>query len=312
MFQQILLITEYAVGISLLMGVFAAIGGLYERKLIGRIHSRYGPNTTGPYGLLQTAADALKFIAKEPLIPRLADKPIFILVPILMVALPSVILTVIPYGGKPIFSFPFDLLFIVALLAVNPILILLGSWAGNSKYATLGGLRAVSQILAYEGVLFISLLPVVYATGSFSVAEIVAYQQSHAWLLWLQPISFVLFLVGLIAISERQPFDLPEAESELVQGWMTEYGGVFFAMILLSQYVTLFIGMASLAVLFFGGWGDVFGVPGLLVKILIGYFIFVFSRAVYFRVRLDQLLGLAWKWLIPIGVFNLLLVVLLF
>ena len=312
MLYQLILIVIFATAISVFVGAFAAFGGLAERKIIGRIHSRYGPNTTGPYGLLQTVADALKFIAKKPLIPRLSDKPMFIIIPILMVALPFVILAVLPWGKWPVFSSKYDLLFIVALLAIHPILILFGSWAGNSKYAVLGGLRAVSQILAYEGVFFVSLLPVVYAAGSFSVADIVAYQSQHFWLILLQPISFFLFLFALIAISERQPLDLPEAESELVQGWMTEYGGVFFAMILLSQYITLWIGAVSLAALFFGGLGDMLGVPGFLVKIIVAVLIFIFSRATYFRLRLDQLLNLAWKWLIPIGIVNLLLIILIF
>lgn len=312
MFQQILIITVYATLISAFIGAFAAFGGLAERKIIGRIHSRYGPNTTGPYGLLQTVADALKFIAKKPLIPRLADQWVFIVIPVLMVALPFTILAVVPWGSTPVWSFNYDLLFIVSLLAINPILILLGAWAGNSKYATLGGLRAVSQILAYEGVLFVSLLPLVYVSGSFSVTDIVKYQQGHTWLIILQPISFFLFLVALVAISERQPFDLPEAESELVQGWMTEYGGVFFAMILLSQYVTLWIGVVSLAALFFGGWGDMFGVPGFVVKILLAVLLFIYFRATYFRLRIDQLLFFTWRWLIPLGIANLLFYAILF
>ncbi|MDO8557568.1 MAG: NADH-quinone oxidoreductase subunit H [bacterium] len=312
MLQQIFIIALYATAISAFIGGFAAFGGLAERKIIGRIHSRYGPTMTGPYGLLQTVADALKFIAKKPLIPRLADRALFIVIPILMVALPFTIFVVLPWGNTPVWSFKYDLLFIISLLAINPILILLGAWAGNSKYATLGGLRAVSQILAYEGVLFVSLLPLVYVSGSFSIVDIVKYQQAHTWLLVLQPISFFLFLVALVAISERQPFDLPEAESELVQGWMTEYGGVFFAMILLAQYVTLWVGAVSLAALFFGGWGDMFGVPGFIIKIILGVLIFIYFRATYFRLRIDQLLAFTWKWLIPIGILNLLLVVFIF
>ncbi|HEY4497561.1 MAG TPA: complex I subunit 1 family protein [Candidatus Paceibacterota bacterium] len=312
MLQQLFFISISAVGISLFIGAFAAFGGLFERKIIGRIHSRYGPNTLGPFGLLQTSADALKFIGKNPLIPRLADTAIFIAVPILMVALPFTILAVIPFGSTPVWLFSYDLLFIVALLAINPILILLGAWAGNSKYTTLGGLRAVSQILAYEGVFFLSLMPLVYASGSFSIADIVAYQKEHLWLIVLQPISFILFLFALSAISERQPLDLMEAESELVQGWMTEYGGVFFAMIMLSQYATLFIGAVSMAALFFGGWADVFGIPGFFVKIILSALVFVYFRATYFRPRIDQLLNFAWKWLIPLGMANLLLMVILF
>lgn len=309
---DLIFISLAAVAISAFVGAFAAFGGLVERKLIGRIHSRYGPMETGPHGILQTVADAVKFIAKEPLIPRLADKPVFIIVPILMVALPFTILTVLPWGHIPVWSFKYDLLFIISLLAINPVLILIGAWAGNSKYATLGGLRAAAQILAYEGVLFLSLAPLVYAAGSFSVADIVAYQREHLWLAILQPLSFLLFLFALIGISERQPLDLPEAESELVQGWMTEYGGVLFAMILLAQYITLWIGAVSLAALFFGGWGDVFGVFGFLAKIVLGVIVFIFLRATYFRLRLDQLLAFTWRGLIPLGIANLLLIVLIF
>jgi len=234
------------------------------------------------------------------------------IVPVLMVALPFTILAVIPFGKASVWSFSYDLLFIVALLAINPILILLGAWAGNSKYNTLGGLRAASQILAYEGVFFLSLIPIVYASGSFSIVEIVQYQQQHTWLLFLQPVSFVLFLVALIAISERQPLDLPEAESEIVQGWMTEYGGVFFAMILLAQYVTLWVGAVSFAVLFLGGWGGMFGIFGFMVKIALGVLLFIYSRATYFRLRLDQLLDFTWRGLIPLGIINMLFIILIF
>ncbi|MDP3963556.1 MAG: NADH-quinone oxidoreductase subunit H [bacterium] len=312
MLLQLLLISIAAILISAFVGAFAAFGGLAERKIIGRIHSRYGPTETGPYGLLQTIADAIKFIAKQPLIPRLADKPIYIIIPILMVALPFTILVVLPWGHIPVWSFKYDLLFIISLLALNPILILLGAWAGNSKYTTLGGLRAATQILAYEGVLFLSLAPLVYAAGSFSVADIVAYQREHLWLAVLQPLSFLLFIFALIGISERQPLDLPEAESELVQGWMTEYGGVFFAMILLAQYITLWIGAVSLGALFFGGWGDITGIFGFLAKIIFGILLFIYFRATYFRLRLDQLLAFTWKGLIPLGIVNLLLMILLY
>lgn len=310
MLQEAIYTLQYAIGLSLAIGAFAALGGLLERKLIGRIHSRYGPNTTGPYGLLQTLADALKFIGKEPLIPRLADRLLFIAIPILMVALPFLTLVVVPYLNRPVLSFSFDLILVIALLAINPVLILLGSWAGNSKYATLGGLRAAAQILAYEGVLFVAILPLVYATGSFSIRDIVAHQRNGAWLALTQPISFLLFLIALVATAERQPLDLPEAESELVQGWMTEYGGVFFAMILLSQYITLFIGAVLLAALFLGGWGDSFGIPGYLLKMFLGLLLFIYARATYIRLRLDQLLAFSWKCLLPLGLANLLFVIL--
>lgn len=292
--------------LTLFAGLFAMFVGLMERKLIGRIHSRYGPMMVGPHGLFQTLADALKFIQKDIFIPKLADKVSFIIAPVLMVVLPFFILMFLSWGGYTFIDSDYDLLFVLSLIALNPILILVGTWASNSKYSSLGGFRAVTQILAYEGVLFLSLLPIVFFAGSFRVSEVVAAQNNY-WFMFGQPISFLLFLFAIIAVSERQPFDLPEAESEIVQGWMTEYGGPFFAIILLGQYIMLYVASFAFAALFLGGWGGVFGWWGFALKILAAVFVFIISRATYFRLRLDQLLDFSWKFLIPAGFVNFLI-----
>ena len=289
--------------LTLFGAAFAMFIGLFERKFIGRMHSRYGPNTVGPFGTLQTAADAVKFMQKDIVIPKYADKVLFVASPVLMTLLPFFILAFLPWGKFSFISSPYDLLIVFALIALNPVLILAATWASNSKYSALGGFRAATQILAYEGVLFLAILPVVFASGSFRIADIVA-SQSNFWFVLTQPFAFILFLFAAIAVSERQPFDLPEAESELVQGWLTEYGGPFFAVILLGQYIMLYVAAFLVGALFFGGWGGVFGWAGFAVKVFIATLIFIISRATYFRLRLDQLLSFSWKFLIPLGFAN--------
>lgn len=299
-----------AVAISVFGAVFAMIIGLIERKLIGRIHSRYGPTMVGPFGSLQTAADAIKFMQKEILIPRLAHALLFLAAPILMIVLPFVAFAFLPWGPFTFINSDYDVFAIVAILALNPILILIAAWASNNKYSAIGGLRAVSQTLAYEVLLFVALLAVFFASGSFRLSDIVAAQR-ELWFIATQPVAFVLLLFALIAISERQPLDLPEAESEIVQGWLTEYGGPLFAIILLSQYMTLYIIAFASAVLFFGGWIGPFGWWGFAVKIFFAALIFMVSRATYFRLRLDQLLNLSWRFLVPLGFANFFVTILL-
>lgn len=321
MFQAVISIFIGAILISAFGGLFAMFGGLIERKLIGRIHSRYGPTTVGKFGSLQTAADALKFIQKEPFVPRLADKPLFVAAPVALVALAFLVLGFLPWpslktlfaGGEPLvfIKSDYDLLAVIALLALTPIIILVGAWASNSKYSALGGFRAISLTLAYEALLFISIAPLIFTAGSFKVVDIVAAQQGWFWFALTQPFALILFMFALIAISERQPLDLPEAESELVQGWLTEYGGPFFMLILLSQYLTLFIIAFALAALFFGGWLAPFGWLGFLVKIAVCVLLFIVSRATYFRLRLDQLLDFSWKFLVPLGFVNFFVTILL-
>ena len=299
-----------AVAISVFAAVFAMMIGLIERKLIGRIHSRYGPTMVGPFGSLQTAADAIKFMQKEILIPRRAHALLFLAAPILMIVLPFVAFAFLPWGPFTFIKSDYDVLAIVAILALNPILILFATWASNNKYSAIGGLRAVSQTLAYEVVLFAALLSVFFASGSFRLSDIVSAQKD-LWFIVTQPIAFVLLLFALIAISERQPLDLPEAESEIVQGWLTEYGGPLFAVILLSQYMTFYIIAFASAAIFLGGWVGPLGWWGFAAKIFFAALIFMVSRATYFRLRLDQLLNLSWRFLMPLGFANFFVTILL-
>ena len=295
-----------AVLLTFFGGLFAAYIGLLERKLIGRIHSRYGPTMVGPYGLLQTVADAIKFMQKDFFVPKRADKLLFIVSPVFLTFLSFLLLSYLPWGNFSFIVSQYDLLIILGIVALSPVIILVAAWASNSKYSSIGGLRAVTQILAYEGVLFLSILPLVFISGSFSLAEIISAQKNY-WFMFSEPFAFLLFLFAVIAITERQPFDLPEAESELVQGWLTEFGGPFFAVILLGQYIMLYVASFLLAALFLGGWGGAFGWIGFAVKVFAGVLVFIISRATYFRMRLDQLLDFSWKFLVPLGFANFLL-----
>lgn len=306
---EVVFVALYA---SMLFNVFAGyamFGGLLERKLIARVHSRIGPMYTGPFGLLQTAADALKFLKKEVIFPKGSDHFIFVLSPLLMITTSFLATIFIPIGSFTLIQSEYSLLIVLALLSLTPLSILLGSWASNSKYSTLGGLRAAGMTMAYEVLLAVSAASIIYTTHSFSIIEIVQYQQAHTWLLLLQPVAFILFLIAAVASVERNPFDLAEAESELVGGWRTEYGGVYFSFTLLAEYVKLLVTIILLSCLFLGGWLDAGGEIGFVIKILILTMFMMYIRATAVRIRIDQLLSTVWTKMIPLAFLNFIITV---
>jgi NADH-quinone oxidoreductase subunit H len=289
-----------------------------ERKLLGRLQVRLGPNRAGIFGLLQPIADALKMIGKEDIIPAAADRLIFLIAPVVVAMTAMLMFAVVPFGapvtlwGRQIPLVISDLnvgvLFVFALASISVYGVALGGWASNSKFALLGGIRGAAQMISYELALGLSLVPVVMMAQSFSLVDIVDAQAGYPYIL-AQPVSFAIFLIAAMAESKRIPFDLPEAENELGAGFHTEYSGMRFGMFFIGEYVHMQVLGALVAVFFLGGWRGPF-LPGplwLLVKIVLVALVMIWIRGTLPRLRYDQLMAMCWKGLIPVALVNILL-----
>lgn len=292
---------------------------LYERKLLARIQVRIGPNRVGPGGWLQPAADGIKLIFKEELIPALADKKLFILAPIITVVPALIILAVVPWGtsvelfGREVFLGISDInvgvLFIMSVASIAVYGITLAGWSSNNKYALMGGLRSAAQMVSYELALGLSFVPPIMLANSMSIGDIVAGQDT--WNIVWQPIGFFIFLVAVLAEVNRAPFDMPEAEQELTAGYHTEYSGMKFALFFMAEYIKMAAVCAIGASLFFGGyrgWGveayPWLGPVYLFIKVLIGLGLMVWIRATLPRIRYDRLMAFGWKILLPLALLN--------
>ncbi len=279
-----------------------------ERRLLALFQDRYGPNRVGPGGVLQVAADMFKILMKEDWTPPFADRPVFVLAPaiIIIATLSSfAVLTFAP--GIAVADLNIGLLFFLAMSSMAVYSVVLAGWASNNKYALLGSLRAVGQMLSYEVFMGLSLMGVVIQAGSFSLGTITRAQQ-HLWFCVPQVVGFVVFTIAGLAETRRIPFDLPEAESELVAGYHTEYSGLKFAMFFLGEYVGITLIAALVTALFLGGWwGPV--LPPLvwfLLKTLVVIAFFILVRAALPRLRFDQLMEFGWKLMLPLSLLNLL------
>lgn len=286
-----------------------ALGLWFERKFAGRMQSRLGPTMVGPIGLLQPVADVFKLLQKEDIVPKDADKPLFDLAPFLSAMLALAVAAVVPFSPKAIASdLDVGVLWVLALGGVTVIPTFMAGWASNNKFALLGGMRAIAQSVSYSVPLVLAVMvPVIFA-GTLSISGIVEYQVQHHWLaVW--PVlpglpAFVLFFLAMLAEANRIPFDIPEAESELVAGVTTEYTGMKFTLFYMGEYVHTLVGSAVAAALFLGGWDGPFH-PGLVWMVLKTLLLFVsvyWVRWSLLRLRSDQLLALCWKWLTPIGI----------
>ncbi len=297
---------------------FVTYGILAERKVMGFMQGRIGPNQVGGrFGLLQRVADVLKLLLKEDSIPKAADKPLFILAPVIAFAPAFMVLAVIPFTDKFQFAdIGVGLLYYIAVSGITTIGVVTGGWASNNKYSLLGGMRAAAQMISYEIPLVMSVIGIVLLAGSLNLDEIVAAQE-NVWYIFVQPIGFVVFLIAAVAELNRTPFDLPEAESELVSGYHTEYSGFRWAFFMLSEYV-YFFGMASLiTVLFLGGWNPVMFlgfIPGAVwfaLKFSSVVCLLIWFRVTFPRIRGDQLMEFGWKVLLPIALANIFLTALI-
>lgn len=297
---------------------FVTYAILSERKVMGLMQMRIGPNQLGGrWGLLQTVADVLKLLLKEDTIPKIADRPLFIIAPILAFAPSFMVLAVLPLTDKLQFAdIGVGLLYYVAISGITTVGIVTAGWSSNNKYALIGGMRAAAQMISYEIPLVMSLVGVVLLTGSLNLNEIVAAQE-NLWFIVLQPVAFLIFIIASVAELNRVPFDLPEAESELVAGYFVEYSGFRWAMFMLSEYVYMF-AMASLTtVLFLGGWnslpflGFIPAAVWFALKFSAVVFLLIWIRITLPRLRSDQLMEFGWKVLLPIALANIMVTAIL-
>jgi NADH-quinone oxidoreductase subunit H len=279
-----------------------------ERKVAAHIHRRVGPMEAGPHGVLQSVADMLKLLGKQLLMPVAADRFGYLVAP-LMVFLPTLcVASLIPLSGTEAFAdVPYGLLVIFALSGLTVLAIFMAGWSSNNKYAVLGGMRSVAQVVAYEIPILLSALTVVMLSQTMNLRHIVEAQQNTVWYVVEQPVATVIYFIGITAETNRAPFDIPEAESELVAGFHTEYSGMRFAMFYFAEYTNMLVLGALGATLFLGGWLGPW-LPGpvwLLLKAYAGIFVMMWMRWTFPRLRFDQLMSLAWKLLIPAALVNL-------
>jgi len=313
-----------------------------ERKVVGRMQNRWGPTRVGPFGLLQPLADGLKFILKEDLLPPHVNKPLYIAAPMIAVAMALLSISLVPFGGTitigsvttPLqitglmnHGVPVDinigLLIILGVTSIGVYGIALAGWSSNSKYSLLGGLRASAQMVSYEVSLGLSLVGVLILTGSFSLREIVNHQAGGFWN-WnffggFQFIAFFIYLTSAYAETNRIPFDLPEAETELVAGYHTEYSAMKFAMFFMAEYANMVTVACIASILFLGGWSG--PVPSFLppilqslvpvfwfcLRIFVFLFIYIWVRGTLPRFRYDQLMAFSWKFLLPLSIANIMI-----
>ncbi len=292
-----------------LVGVLLGAAGLIwvERRLLGLWQDRYGPNRVGPFGLLQVLADLVKILFKEDWVPPFADRPVFILAPAIVVAVTIIAFAVVPVApGWSIANLDIGLLFFLAMSSLAVYSVVLGGWASNSKYSLLGGLRAAAQMLSYEVFMGLSLMGVVMLAGSFNLSRIVE-AQAGMWYVIPQFLGFVVFLVAGVAEAHRLPFDLPEAEQELIAGFHTEYSGMKFGLFFVGEYVSILLISALIVTLFFGGWRGPVLAPAVWFFVKLAGFVglFVLLRAALPRPRYDQLMAFGWKVMLPLSLLNL-------
>lgn len=291
----------------------AMIMGYLERKISAHIQRRPGLMEVGPHGILQLVVDGLKLIGKQLIVPKDADRTLFRLAPLLSFAPVVLPLIVIPFSPKlQVRDFDIGLIFILAISSLNVMAILMAGWGSNNKYSLFGAMRSVAQNISYEIPMLLSLLAVVFMTNTFSMQGIVQ-AQSKIWFFLVQPIAFLIYIAASFAETNRAPFDLPEAESELTAGYHTEYSGMGFSLFMLAEYANMFVVCSIATVMFLGGWHGIplpFGAySGAIWFFIKAYGLMLFMiwvRWTYPRTRFDQLMNFCWKYMIPFALVNLL------
>ena len=326
--EKLVLIVIVVMG-SLVVAMYTTFA---ERKVAGLLQDRPGPNRAGPFGLFQPLADGMKLFFKEEIIPNFSSKILFIMGPALAMMTAIMTSAVVPWGDKVHFfdrdislqiaDVNIGILYVFGVVSLGVYGIMIGSWASNNKFALMGGLRAASQIISYELAMGIALIALLFCTGTLSLKEMVVNQQAGHWNIIYQPLGFLIFIVCAFAECNRTPFDLAEAESELIGGYHTEYSSMKLGFYLFAEYINMFISSAVMATLYFGGydvpffneaahadWGNwlaLIGIAAFMTKIIIFIFIFMWVRWTIPRFRYDQLMHLGWRILIPLALFNML------
>ena len=313
-------VASILINIFMLLAVFLtlfALMSVLERKILGRMQNRYGPNRVGPFGLFQPIADGIKMLIKEDIVPARADKIVHFLAPVLIAAVAILTLGVIPYGRNMTpFTIDGGILFFFAVGATTELAVFMAGWASNNKFSMLGAMRAIAQMFSYELPLIITVLPVVMVVGSLRPDRIVAAQAEYTygivprWFVFTPwgGVAFILFFVSGLVESNRTPFDVPEGESEIVAGHMTEYSGFKYATFFMAEYIGMFAVSGLAATLFLGGWHA----PARLLEIIPSYvwfflklsallFVYIWLRATLPRMRIDQMMNFAWKFMLPMA-----------
>ncbi len=314
----LIVVVKGIVIILILLTLFAYIQ-FVERRVLARIQVRIGPNRAGPFGLFQPVADAVKMIFKEELIPAGADKFVFVLAPALAVTVALIAFAVIPFGppiqilGRTITTEMADIniavLYLLAVGSLSVYGIVLAGWSSNNKYALLGSLRSAAQLVSYEISLGLALVGVLMLTGTLSLTQIIAYQAANGWNILYQPLGFVLYFIAAMAEVYRLPFDQPEAETELIAGYYTEYSSIKMAFFFMAEYINIITVSSIATTLFLGGYlGPI--APGIwwfALKVAALVFVFMWVRGTFPRLRYDQLMNLGWKVMFPLALLNILI-----
>ena len=301
-----------------------------ERRVSAFMQGRLGPNRVGPQGLLQPIADGIKFLMKEDIIPAGVDKPVYLLAPAMLLIPALMTFAVIPFGASitlfgrniplQVADINVGILYILALTSIGVYGLVLAGWSSNSKYPLIGGLRSSAQLISYELAMGLAIVSIVLLAGSLRLNDIIANQQGYffSWNICKQPLAFLIFLIAIYAETNRLPFDLTEAEQELVGGYHTEYSSMKFAMFFMAEYANMITGAALTVTLFFGGWDVPFinessmGIPGVILSILsfafktaFFLFLYIWVRWTFPRFRYDQLMNIGWKVLLPLALINI-------
>ncbi len=315
LFEILRMIIAFIILISIVF-INAIIMGYLERKVSARIQRRWGPMEVGIQGWLQMILDGVKILSKQLIIPDAADRKVFRIAPILCFTPVVLPMLVLPFSKKLVaLDLNLGLIFILAAASLNVLSILIAGWGSNNKYALFGAIRSVSQNIAYEIPILLSILSIALMTNTFNLQSIVE-AQGHIWFFICQPVACIIYLIAGVAETNRVPFDLPEAESELTAGFHTEYSGFAFSLFAIAEYANMFIMCAIATVLFFGGWhgpfsGEYLGALWFLLKVFLMMLTMIWVRWTFPRVRFDQLMNLAWKYLIPFSLVNILLTALI-
>jgi NADH-quinone oxidoreductase subunit H len=337
-FLLFLLLTVVKIAVVLVITLTAvAYTVLLERKVLGRLQNRWGPSRTGPFGLLQPLADGIKLFLKEDLMPTAVARPLFVVAPMIALTCALISIAVVPFGARTmvggvdlfqIADLNIGLLVILGITSIGVYGIALSGWSSNNKYSLFGSLRASAQLVSYELALGLSVVGVVLRAGSLSLRDIVNSQSAHGIWSWnifggLQFVGFFIYLMAAYAETNRSPFDLPEAESELVAGYHTEYSSMKFAMFFMAEYANMITVACVATLLFFGGSGSIFGhlfdhiitssilnailpVCWFVLKVFLFLLLYIWVRGTLPRFRYDQLMGFGWKFLLPVAMVNIL------
>jgi NADH-quinone oxidoreductase subunit H len=320
-------LVKFLVAFIIVQVIVAAMNWI-ERRLLGFVQARLGPNRVGYKGLLQIIADPIKFLLKEDIVPAQAEKVAYFLGPMVPLIPAFLVFCLIPFGPPPTFAVTrvnVGLLLILALTSTGVYGIILGGWASNNKYSLMGGLRSAAQMVSYEVPFGLSIVGVLMLCGSFDLVRIVQYQEARVWNVLPQLVAAFIFFVAMNAENNRTPFDLPEAESELVAGYHTEYSAMKFAFFMLAEYSAMLVNCCLMVSLFLGGWtlsvggiglttavlrgmgiwGGILGTLIFVTKVMIFMLIYIWFRATFPRFRFDQLMDLGWKWMIPLALGNI-------